>query len=86
MYIVEGQKQWSRFMAEAWVEPESNQPSRVLVSFPKCFPPQCGQVKPSGRSSIASRSNQALLPCSSNIFATYSMLSSVQTGFPQSSQ
>ncbi len=73
-------------MAQKWVEPESNQPSRVLVSLVKCFPPQWGQVKPSGRSSASVFSNQALLPSFSKMDATDSMLSSVQTGFPQSSQ
>ena len=86
MYMVEGQKPWSRFMAAKWVEPESNQPSRVLVSWEKCLPPQWGQTKPSGRISHAGRSNQALEPSFSKSWATASMLSSVQTGFLQSSQ
>ena len=73
-------------MAAKWVEPESNQPSRVSVSCVKCVPPQCGHTKPSGRMSFASRSNQALEPSFSNSSATASMLSSVQTGFLQSSQ
>ena len=73
-------------MAAKWVEPESNQPSRVLVSLLKCVPPQWGHLKPAGSSSDASCSNHALEPFSSKIFATDSMLSSVQTGFLQSSQ
>ena len=69
------------------VEPESNQPSSVSSSLVKPeFLPQCGQVKPLGRMSAASISNQALEPFSSNRLATASMLSSVQTGLPQSLQ
>ena len=86
IYISAGQKPWSRCMAATWVEPESNQPSSVSVSCVKCLPPQCGQVKPSGRMSAAGRSNQALLPSFSKSLATASMLSSVQTGLWQSSQ
>ena len=86
MYMSDGQKPWSRCMAAKWVEPESNQPSSVSVSCVKCVPPQCGQTKPLGRISEAGRSNQALLPSFSNREATASMLSSVQTGFLQSSQ
>ena len=86
MYMSAGQKPWSRFMAAKWVEPESNQPSRVFVSLVKWVPPQWGHLKPAGRSSEASCSNQALEPFSPKTFATDSMLSSVQTGFLQSSQ
>ena len=74
-------------MAAKWVEPESNQPSSVSVSFSKpAALPQWGQVKPLGRISAASISNHALEPFSSNRPATASMLSSVQTGLPQSLQ
>ena len=58
-----GQKPGDRARMEAkCVEPESNQPSSVSVSLSKCFPPQCGQVKPSGSSSSASFSNQTFEP------------------------
>ena len=74
-------------MAAKWVEPESNQPSSVSVSLSKPADlPQWGQVKPLGRMSAASLSNQALEPSFSNSSATASMLSGVQTGLPQSLQ
>ena len=74
-------------MAAKWVEPESNQPSSVSVSFSKpALLPQWGQVKPAGRMSSAAMSNQALEPFFSNREATASMLSSVQMGLPQSLQ
>ena len=85
--MVAGQKCWSRSMAAKWVEPESNQPSSVSVSCVKPLAlPQCGQVKPSGRMSAASMSNHAFEPFFSNRFATASIVSSVQTGLPQSLQ
>ena len=73
-------------MEAMWVLPESNQPSRVSVSLVKALPPQCGQVKPSGSSSPASSSNQALEPLWRNMPLTESMVSSVQTGLPHSEQ
>ena len=85
--MVAGQKPWSFFMEAKWVEPESNQPSRVSVSFSKpLLPPQWGQAKPSGRMSAASSSNQALEPFSPKSLLTAAMVSSVQTGLPQSLQ
>ena len=68
------------------VEPESNQPSSVSVSFSKCLPPQCGQVKPSGTSSSASFSNQMFEPNSPKSFEIFAIVSSVQMGLPQSLQ
>ena len=69
------------------MEPESNQPSRVSLSFSKpALLPQWGQVKPSGSMSSASISNQALEPFFSKILAMASMVSSVQMGLPQSLQ
>ena len=86
-YISAGQRPGlSSSMEAMWVLPESNQPSRVSVSLVKCLPPQCGQAKPSGRSSAASSSNQALEPFSRKILLTDSIVSSVQTGLPQSEQ
>ena len=68
------------------VEPESNQPSRVSVSLSKDLPPQWGQLNPSGISSMESFSNQTLEPYSSNSSEMWAMVSSVQTGLPQSRQ
>ena len=68
------------------VLPESNQPSSVSVSLVKCTPPQCGQTKPFGSSSSASSSNQAFEPFSRKISDTDFIVSSVQTGLPQSEQ
>ena len=68
------------------MEPESNQPSSVSVSLSKCLPPQCGQAKFSGTSSSASRSNQTFEPNSPKSFEMLAMVSSVQTGLPQSLQ
>ncbi len=65
------------------MEPESNQPSRVSVSFSKSFPPQWGQVRPSGISSIASFWNQMLEPDSPKSREMWAMVSSVQMGLPQ---
>ena len=69
------------------MEPESNQPSRVSVSFSKPdLPPQWGQAKSLGRMSAASSSNQALEPFSPKRAEMAAMVSSVQTGLPQSRQ
>ena len=69
------------------VEPESNQPSSVSSSLVKpALLPQCGQAKPLGKMSAASISNQALEPFSAKRAETASMVSSVQTGLPQSAQ
>ena len=84
--MVAGQKPWSFCMEATWVEPESNQPSRVSTSLVKCLPPQWGQVKPSGKISMASSSNQLLEPFSPKRSETALMVSSVQTGFWQSEQ
>ena len=68
------------------VEPESNQPSSVSVSLSKCLPPQCGQAKPSGTSSSASRSNHTFEPSSPKSSEIFAIVSSVHTGLPQSLQ
>ena len=69
------------------MEPESNQPSSVSVSFSKpLLPPQWGQVIPAGRKSAGSLSNQALEPSLPNISEMAAMVSSVTTGLPQSLQ
>ena len=74
-------------MAAKWVEPESNQPSRVSSSLSKPdLEPQWGQVKPSGRISSAVLANQALEPSFSNRAEMAAMVSSVQMGLPQSLQ
>ena len=74
-------------MAAKWVEPESNQPSRVSSSLVKpALEPQWGQVKPSGRISSASLANQALEPSFSKRAEMAAMVSSVQMGLPQSLQ
>src|SRR5699024_4392359 len=86
-YMVAGQKPWSFFMEAKWVEPESNQPSRVSSSLVKGpLLPQWGQVKPWGRISAAERSYQALEPFSAKRALTAAMVSSVQMGLPQSGQ
>jgi hypothetical protein len=64
------------------VEPESNQPSSVSVSLSNSVPPQCGQLRPSGTSSMASRSNQAFEPDSPKSSEMRAIVSSVQTGLP----
>ena len=69
-----------------WLEPESNQPSSVSVSFVKVFPPQCGQTKPSGINSEASFSYHELEPSFAKISETEFIVSSVHTGFLQVSQ
>ena len=86
-YMVAGQKPWSFFMEAKWVEPESNQPSRVSSSLVKpVLLPQWGQVKPWGRISAASISYQALEPFSPKSLLTAAMVSSLQMGLPQSAQ
>ena len=82
-----GQKFWSFCMEAKWVEPESNQPSRVSSSLVKpVLEPQWGQAKSSGRISLASISYQALEPFSPKSLLTASMVSSVTMGLPQSAQ
>ena len=74
-------------MEAKWVEPESNQPSRVSSSLVKpLLEPQWGQVKSLGRMSAASVSYQALEPFSPKSLDTAAMVSSVQMGLPQSAQ
>ena len=87
IYMSAGQKFWSFCMEAKWVEPESNQPSRVSSSLVKpVLEPQWGQAKSSGRISLASISYQALEPFSPKSLLTASMVSSVTMGLPQSAQ
>ena len=82
-----GQKPWSFCMEAKWVEPESNQPSRVSSSLVKpLLEEQWGQAKSLGRMSAASISYQALEPFSAKSLLTAWMVSSVQMGLPQSVQ
>ena len=72
-------------MEATWVEPESNQPSSVSVSLVNSVQPHV-QAKPSGSSSLASSSNQALEPRSPKMAEMRSMVSGVQMGLPHSAQ
>ncbi len=70
----------------SWLEPESNQTSRMLFSRSKAVPPQPGQVSPSGTNSASGRSYHASAPYSSNTFAARSTISPVRMASPQLAQ
>ena len=84
--MVAGQKPWSFFMAAKWVEPESNQPSRVSVSLVKPdLLPQWGQAKPpAGSPPLLGEPGVGASAAKSLEMAA--MVSSVQMGLPQSLQ
>src|SRR5690606_23777779 len=64
------------FNTPACVEPESNQTSIISVSLRNSPWPHFAQLVPSGTRSFSSRANHTSEPCSSNKFATCSIVAS----------
>src|SRR3954467_5680737 len=56
----------------SWLEPESNQTSRMFISRSKLVPPHFEQVSPAGMNSSVGRSYQASAPYWSNTAAVFS--------------
>src|SRR5471032_734918 len=56
----------------SWLDPESNQTSRMFISRSKLVPPQDGHVNPSGMNSSVGRSYQASAPYVSKTPAVFS--------------
>src|SRR5215212_7595889 len=56
----------------SWLDPESNQTSRMFISRSKLVPPHDGQVNPSGMNSSVARSYHASAPYWSNTAAVFS--------------
>src|SRR5580765_1418359 len=55
----------------SWLDPESNQTSRMFISRSKVVPPHEAHVKPSGMNSSVGRSYQASAPYWSNTLAVF---------------
>src|SRR3954447_10297725 len=70
----------------SWLEPESNQTSRMSRSRTKDVPPQDGQASPAGMNSSIGRSYHASAPYSSNTDAACSTSAAVMIASPQFEQ
>src|SRR5918996_3864157 len=64
----------------SWLEPESNQTSRMFVSRSKLPPPHAAHVNPSGTKSSIGRSYHASAPWVSNTCAARSVSAFVRIG------
>src|SRR5262245_61620416 len=56
----------------SWLDPESNQTSRMFISRSNAVPPHSGQVRPSGTKSSVGRSYHESAPYFSNTAAVFS--------------
>src|SRR3954466_692316 len=56
----------------SWLDPESNQTSRVFISRSNVVPPHVPQVRPAGMNSSVGRSYHASAPYRSNTLAVFS--------------
>ena len=65
-------------------DPESNQTSKISVSFLNSPLGECGEVNPSGKSSLAVRLYQAFEPSLAKICAMCSIVSGVTIGVSSS--
>src|SRR5688572_6972205 len=66
----------------SWLDPESNQTSRMSRSRSKLVPPHEGHASPSGMNSSVGRSYQASVPYWSNTDADRSTSAAVSTASP----
>src|SRR6266536_2749150 len=66
----------------SWLEPESNQTSRMFISRSKVVPPQERHVSPFGTNSSIGRSYQESAPCASYTDAACSTISGVSIASP----
>src|SRR4051794_37581439 len=70
----------------SWLDPESNQTSRIFISRSNAAPPHDGQVSPPGTNSSVGRSYQASAPNFSNTAAARSTISGETTASPHVEQ
>src|SRR5262245_23289254 len=70
----------------SWLEPESNQTSRMFISRSKLEPPHFEQTIPGGRNSSVGRSYQASAPYCSNTLAARSTSAGVKCASPHAVQ
>src|SRR6476646_4064318 len=66
-----------------WLDPESNQTSRMFISRSNDVPPHFGQVSPGGMNSLVSRSYHASAPNFSDTAADRSTSAAVTMASPQ---
>src|SRR5438067_7741627 len=75
-----------RARTASWLEPESNQTSRMSRSRSNDVPPHEGQTKPSGRNSSIGRSYHASALYFSKTDAAFSTSAAVRIASPQAVQ
>src|SRR5712692_5921083 len=66
----------------SWLDPESNQTSRMFISRSKLVPPHLGHVSPAGMKSLVGRSYHASAPYRSKIPAAFSTSAGVTIASP----
>src|SRR5438105_2252280 len=70
----------------SWLDPESNQTSRMFISRSNVAPPHFGQVSPGGMKSLVDRSYQESAPYFSKTAAVRSMSGVVRRASPHAVQ
>src|SRR5712671_3726239 len=65
-----------------WLDPESNQTSRMFISRSKLVPPHVGHVSPGGMKSLVGRSYHESAPYCSNTAALFSTSAGVTIASP----
>src|SRR5919198_291076 len=70
----------------SWLDPESNQTSRMFISRSKAVPPHLGHVSPGGTKSSVGRSYQESAPYCSNTPAAFSTSAGVTIASPHDVQ
>src|SRR2546421_3843632 len=66
----------------SWLDPESNQTSRMFISRSKLVPPHFGHVRPAGMKSLVGRSYHESAPNRSNTPAAFSTSAGVTIASP----
>src|SRR6516162_6937238 len=66
----------------SWLDPESNQTSRMSFSRSKAVDPHLAHARPGGTNSPVGRSYHASAPYTSNTFAVRSTMSTLVTASP----
>src|SRR6266850_973673 len=70
----------------SWLDPESNQTSRMFISRSNVVPPHDGHVNPSGMKSSIGRSYHESAPYCSNTDAVFSTSAGVVSAVPHFTQ
>src|SRR5438128_5480011 len=70
----------------SWLDPESNQTSRMFISRSKLAPPHFGHVRPAGMKSLLGRSYHESAPYCSKTAAVFSTSAGVTIASPQAVQ